>query len=287
MKTPKPLLPLIEDGIVDRVLRQLQSGKEAAVFLVKCGSSIRCAKVYKDIEQRSFHNLVQYQEGRKSRGSRNSRATGKRSRHGRRVQQAEWKSAEADALYKLRDVGVRVPKPYGMFEGVLLMELVQDADGLPAPRLNEVAMDKEQALEWHAFMIQQIVLMLSAGLIHGDLSEFNVLVGADGPVIIDLPQVVSAAGNNNAYAMLERDVNNMRSSFGAAAPELLKTRYAAEMWALYKSGDLHPSTVLTGEFAEDLHEVDVDAVLDDIEEARLEAEDRALRKAAALEPDGY
>jgi RIO kinase 1 len=287
MKTPKSLIPLIDDGIIDRVVRQLQSGKEAAVFLVECGSNIRCAKVYKDIEQRSFHNLVQYQEGRKSRGSRNSRATGKRSRHGRKVQQAEWKSAEADALYKLRDVGVRVPKPYGMFEGVLLMELVQADDGLPAPRLNEVAMDREQALEWHAFMIQQIVLMLCAGLIHGDLSEFNVLVGSDGPVIIDLPQVVSAAGNNNAYAMLERDVNNMRSSFGAAAPELLNTRYAPEMWALYKSGDLHPGTVLTGEFAEDVHEADVEAVLDDIEEARLEAEDRALRKAAALKPDDY
>ncbi len=287
MKTPRDLLPLIEDGIIDRVLRQLQSGKEAAVYLVECGSSIRCAKVYKDIEQRSFHNLVQYQEGRKSRGSRNSRATGKRSKHGRKVQQAEWKSAESDALYKLQDVGVRVPKPYGMFEGVLLMELVQDADGLPAPRLNEVPMSTEQALEWHAFMIQQIVIMLCAGLIHGDLSEFNVLIGADGPVIIDLPQVVSAAGNNNAFAMLERDVNNMRSSFGAAAPELLTTRYASEMWALYKSGDLKPGTVLTGQFVDEEYDVDVNAVLDDIEEARLEAEDRALRRAEGLKPEPH
>jgi RIO kinase 1 len=232
MKIPKSLQPLIDDGMVDSVVRRLKSGKEASVFIVACGDELRCAKVYKEANDRGFHKLAQYQEGRKTRNSRDARAMGKRGRHGRSVQEAEWKNAEVDALFRLANVGVRVPKPYLVHEGVLLMELVRDAQGDPAPRVNDVAITPQQARVWHSFMIKQIVRMLCAGLIHGDLSEFNVLLDVDGPVIIDLPQAVNAAGNNNAFVMLERDVDNMRSSFGRSAPELLETEYAREIWAL-------------------------------------------------------
>lgn len=281
MKIPKGLQPLLDDGMVDSVLRSLKSGKEASVYIVACGGELRCAKVYKEAQHRGFHKLAQYQEGRKTRSSRDARAMGKRGRHGREVMETEWKNAEVDALYRLAGVGVRVPAPYLVHEGVLLMELVRDAAGDPAPRLNEVAITAEQAREWHAFMIVQIVRMLCAGLIHGDLSEFNVLVDIDGPVIIDLPQAVNAAGNNNAFAMLERDVNNMRATFGRAAPELLDTDYAREIWHLYEAGDLRPDSTLTGRFARDSTAADVNAVLDQIEEERREAEDRQRRRDAA------
>ena len=278
MKIPKGLQPLIDDGMVDTVVRRLKSGKEASVFIVACGDELRCAKVYKEAENRGFHKLAQYQEGRKTRNSRDARAMGKRGRHGRRVQEAEWKNAEVDALFRLANVGVRVPKPYLVHEGVLLMELVRDALGDPAPRLNDVTMTPEQARAWHAFMIKQIVRMLCTGLIHGDLSEFNVLLDVDGPVIIDLPQAVDAAGNNNAFAMLERDVDNMRSSFGRCAPELLETEYAREIWALYEAGQLTPDSVLSGRFARDTSTPDVAAVLTQIEDERREAEERQRRR---------
>ena len=281
MKTPKGLQPLIDDHMVDTVVRQLKSGKEASVYVVACGGDIRCAKVYKEAEQRGFHKLAQYQEGRKTRSSRDARAMGKRGRHGRRVQEKEWKNAEVDALYRLVGAGVRVPAPYLVHEGVLLMELVRDANGDPAPRLNEVEITVAQALEWHAFMIAQVVRMLCAGLIHGDLSEFNVLLDINGPVIIDLPQAVNAASNNNAFAMLERDVNNMRATFGRSAPELLETEYAREIWKLYEASDLKPDSVLTGRFVRDTTAPDVDAVLQQIEDERLEAEERQRRRAAA------
>ncbi len=281
MKIPKGLLPLIEDGMVDTVVRRLKSGKEASVYIVACGDQIRCAKVYKEAEQRGFHKLAQYQEGRKTRSSRDARAMGKRGRHGRRVQEAEWKNAEVDALYRLVGAGVRVPAPYLVHEGVLLMELVVDSQGNPAPRLNDVEITAEQAREWHAFMIAQVVRMLCAGLIHGDLSEFNVLLDINGPVIIDLPQAVSAASNNNAFAMLERDVNNMRATFGRMAPELLETEYAREIWKLYEAGELRPDSVLTGRFIRDSTAPDVAAVLNQIEEERLEAEARQLRRERA------
>jgi RIO kinase 1 len=260
------------------VVRRLKSGKEASVFIVACGGELRCAKVYKEAENRGFHKLAQYQEGRKTRNSRDTRAMGKRGRHGRRVQEAEWKNAEVDALFLLANVGVRVPKPYLVHEGVLLMELVRDAQGDPAPRVNDVAITPEQARAWHYFMIKQIVRMLCAGLIHGDLSEFNVLLDVDGPVIIDLPQAVNAAGNNNAFVMLERDVNNMRSSFGLYAPELLETEYAREIWALYEAGELTPDCALTGRFARDTSAPDVAAVLTQIEDERREAEERQRRR---------
>ncbi len=283
MKIPKGLVPLIDDGIVDSVIRQLKSGKEASVYLVACGSDVRCAKVYKEAERRGFHKLAQYQEGRKTRSSRDARAMGKRGRHGREVQEAEWKNAEVDALYRLHGAGVRVPVPHGVYQGVLLMELVRDADGGPAPRLNEVDLTAEQAVTWHAFMIKQIVLMLCSGLIHGDLSEYNVLIDGTGPVIIDLPQAVNAAGNNNAYAMFERDVNNMRTTFARFAPEIASTEYAREIWALYEDTTLTPEVKLTGTVVEDTTPTDVAAVLEQIEVERYEAQMRELRRAAELE----
>lgn len=268
MKTPASLQTLIEDGVIDEVLRPLKSGKEAAVYVVRAGDEVRCAKVYKDMAQRSFKQRVQYQEGRKVRGSREARAIGKASKYGRKQQETAWKNTEVDALYQLRDAGVRVPTPYGYFHGVLVMELVTDAEGYSAPRLGEVELTVAQARDFHAVLVQQVVRMLCCGLIHGDLSEYNVLVGPDGPVIIDFPQVVSAAGNNAARTMLLRDVNNLTASLGRWAPELLDTWYGEEMWALFEAGDLQPDTRLTGRFTPDLRSVDLDAVREAINDAR-------------------
>ncbi|MDB5986896.1 MAG: serine protein kinase [Nevskia sp.] len=283
MKTPKGLQALIDDGIVDEVIRPLKSGKEASVYLVSSGGQVRCAKVYKEANNRGFHRLAEYQEGRRARGSRDSRAMGKRSKHGRAKQEIAWKNAEVDALYTLDRAGVRVPKPYGFFDGVLLMEVIVDDQGNAAPRLNEVDMSAEQAREWHAFLMRQVVLMLCAGLIHGDLSEYNVLVGTEGPIIIDLPQAVDAASNNNAFRMLERDVNNMTTTFGNFAPELLTTDYAHEIWKLYQDGKLQPDVALTGKFEHDQTRADVGDILLHIDEARDEAErrERGRREAEA------
>ena len=276
MKTPAALQPLIDDGVIDEVVRSLKSGKEATVYLVRSGTHTRCAKVYRDMRQRSFQKRARYQEGRKVRGSRQARAIGKSTRFGRREQEAQWKNAEVDALYKLVAAGVRVPKPYGYFNDTLLMELVTDAAGDPAPRLSEVNLTPETAREYHRFLIQQIVRMLSIGLIHGDLSGFNVLVGPDGPVIIDLPQAVNAAGNNGARAMLERDVNNIRGTLGRFAPELLATQFAREMWAQFAQGELTGDSKLTGVFARDEATADADGVLVAVEDAREEALRREL-----------
>jgi RIO kinase 1 len=276
MKIPPGLQPLIDDGVIDEVIRSLKSGKEATVYLVRSGAQVRCAKVYRDMAQRSFQKRAQYQEGRKVRGSRETRAMGKSTRFGRREQEAAWKNAEVDALYKLVAAGVRVPKPCGYFNDTLIMELVTDTAGDPAPRLGEIDLSPETAREYHAFLIQQIVLMLSIGLIHGDLSEFNVLVGPEGPVIIDFPQAVNAAGNNGALAMLERDVNNIRGTLGRFAPELLETEYAREMWALFEQGELTADTKLTGVFAQDEGVADADGVLVAVEDARQDALQREL-----------
>jgi len=281
MKIPKALQPLIDDGVIDEVLRPLKSGKEASVYIVRSGDTIRCAKVYKDMGQRSFQQRTTYQEGRQVRGSRQARAMGKSTRFGRKEQETAWKNAEVDALYQLAGAGVRVPEPYGYFNGVLVMEMITDADGFSAPGLGDVELTPEQAREYHAFLIGQIVRMLCAGLIHGDLSEYNVLVGPDGPVIIDLPQVVSAAGNNNARMMLIRDVNNISATLGRFAPELPATRFGEEMWALFEQGLLMPETNLTGVFVSDETAADVAGTLLAIEDAREEAIRRALARQAA------
>lgn len=281
MKIPPGLQPLIDEGVIDEVIRQLKSGKEASVFVVRSGSEVRCAKVYKDMGQRSFQQRVQYEEGRKVRGSRQARAIGKRSRFGRKEQESVWKNTEVDALYQLVAAGVRVPKPFGYFEGVLVMELVTDVEGRAAPRLGDVELAPEQARDHHQFLMRQVVRMLCAGLIHGDLSEYNVLVAPEGPVIIDLPQVVSAAGNNNARTMLQRDVNNITSSLGRFAPELLTTHFAEEIWALFERGELQPDTVLTGVFVFDETAADVESVTLAIEDARDEAIRRQLGRDEA------
>jgi len=281
MKIPKGLQPLIDDGIVDAVLGQLKSGKEASVFLVSCGQHVRCAKVYKDAQQRGFRHAAEYREGRRSRNSRDHRAMGNRSRHGRREEESAWKNAEVDALYRLAGAGLRVPQPHGVYDGVLIMELVADAEGHPAPRLNDVAPTPEQAREWHALLVGQVQHMLCLGMIHGDLSEYNVLLGAAGPVIIDLPQAVNAAGNNNAFRMLARDVDNLRAYCGAFAPELLATEYAHELWALYEAGELRPDTALTGRFVHDTRPADVGEVLYEVDQARKEAEARERGRLAA------
>ena len=276
MKTPAALQPLIDDGVIDEVIRSLKSGKEATVYLVRSGAHTRCAKVYRDMRQRSFQKRARYQEGRKVRGSRQARAIAKSTRFGRREQEVAWKNAEVDALYKLVAAGVRVPKPYGYFNDTLIMELVTDAAGNPAPRLGQVDLSPETAREYHRFLNQQIVRMLSIGLIHGDLSEVNVLVSADGPVIIDLHQVVNAAGNNGALAMLERDVNNLRGTLGRFAPEILETEFAREMWAQYQQGELTADSKLTGAFARDETTADADGVLLAVEDAWEEALRREL-----------
>lgn len=278
MKIPKQMQSLVEDGVVDDVVSQLMSGKEASVYIVRCGDEIRCAKVYKEVNQRSFKQAVQYREGRKVKNSRRARAMEKGSKFGRGEQEAVWQSAEVDALYALKAAGVRVPEPYGVVDGVLLMELITDEEGFVAPRLNDVSMSAEQALEDHHEMIEYIKRMLCAGIIHGDLSEFNVLVDEYGPVIIDLPQAVNASANNNAEWMFARDVNNMRSYYSQYVPELEQTEYAKEMWQLYQAGELFPETKLTGLFVESDELADVESILDEIDAARLEAETRELRK---------
>ncbi|WP_371193190.1 PA4780 family RIO1-like protein kinase [Glaciecola sp. SC05] len=277
MKTPKQLQPLLDDGLIDEVLYQLMSGKEATVYVVTSQGKVCCAKVYKDAMKRSFKKAAQYQEGRKVKNSRRARAIEKGSSFGRKQQEDAWQNTEVDALFTLAAAGVRVPQPYGCYDGVLLMELITDDEGNVAPRLNDVSMSQEQALEDHAQMMHYVKLMLCAGLVHGDLSEFNVLVDDYGPVVIDLPQVVNAAANNNAFSMLQRDVRNITDYYGEFAPELLQTLYAEEMWALYEEGKLKPDTELSGYYELDDSEADVDTVLEEIKAAFAEEQERLER----------
>ena len=282
MKTPKRIEPLIQDGLVDEVIRQLMSGKEAMVYVVRCGEEIRCAKVYKEANKRNFRQSADYTEGRKVKNSRRARAMEKGTRYGRKAQEEAWQNAEVDALYRLAAAGVRVPKPYNFHEGVLLMELVTDSEGNAAPRLNDVALTAELSREYHRILIAQVVRMLCAGIVHGDLSEYNVLVDSTGPVIIDLPQAIDAAANNQARKMLLRDVENLAAYFGRFAPELLTTRYGMEIWSLYQSSELHPESVLTGYFEPAEKPVDMKSVMREINDTLKEEEARQLYRKLRL-----
>jgi RIO kinase 1 len=276
VKIPKRLEPLVEAGLVDAVMRQLMSGKEAMIYVVRCGGDVRCAKVYKEANLRSFRQSVDYTEGRKVKSSRRARAMEKGSRYGRKAKEEAWQSTEVDALYRLAAAGVRVPRPYDFVDGVLLMELVTDGEGHPAPRLNDVVLTPEQAREFHGTLIREVVRMLCAGVVHGDLSEYNVLLGGEGPVIIDLPQAVDAAGNAHASGMLERDVGNLTRYFGRFAPGLLDTEYAKEIWSLYKRGRLTPETELSGRYERVEKAVDVDGVMRLVDDALKEEAARQL-----------
>ncbi|WOT05801.1 PA4780 family RIO1-like protein kinase [Shewanella youngdeokensis] len=287
MKTPKRLQPLVDEGLIDEVVRPLMSGKEADVYIVRCGDDVRCAKIYKEADKRSFKKAVEYREGRKSRNSRRARAMEKGSNYGRQEQEQAWQNAEVDALYRLAYAGVRVPQPYGCFDGVLLMELVTDDAGYVAPRLNDITLTEDMAIAHHAQIMKDVQRMLCAGLIHGDLSEFNVLLDDKGPVIIDLPQAVDAAANNNAKRMLLRDVNNMTQYYGQYAPSVLGSKYAQEMWLKFESGDLTPETELTGEFVESEHTADISAVLEEIQAAFEEEQARKERMRDACEEDEF
>jgi RIO kinase 1 len=283
MKIPKRIQPLIDEGLVDEVLYQLMSGKEATVYVVRRGHEVICAKVYKEAMKRSFKKAVQYREGRKVRNTRRARAMEKSSKFGRKQQEEAWQNAEVDALFKLANANVRVPQPYGCYDGVLLMELVTHENGEVGSRLNDISMSVEQAVEDHAVVMTYIMRMLCAGIVHGDLSEFNVLVDDYGPVIIDLPQAVDAAANNNAYSMLKRDVRNMTEYYGQYSPNLLNTDYAKEMWALYEEGLLTPETELTGDVSEEESNADVDAVLEEIKAAFEEQQEHLMRIKIAEE----
>ncbi len=285
MRTPPRLQPLEDDGLIDETISQLMSGKEAQVYIVRCGDRLRCAKIYKEANKRSFKQAAQYQEGRKVRNSRDVRAMGKRTRYGQRGQEEAWLNAEVEALRRLYQAGVRVPQTHGFVDGVLLMDMITDAEGDVAPRLNDVQMSAEDARRFHASVMQDVVKMLCAGLIHGDLSEFNVLMAANGPVIIDLPQAVNAAGNNNAAAMLMRDVENMTRYFGRFAPELRDTFYGPEIWDLYQRGQLHPNVKLTGKFERRAENANIDEIMAVIAHARAEAEEAEQRRLAAENPD--
>ena len=277
MKIPARLQSLIDEGLIDSVVRQLMSGKEAKVYVVRSGTETRCAKVYKESIHRSFRQAVDYTENRTVRNSRQARAMAKGTRFGREATEAAWQSAEVDALYRLAAAGVRVPRPFNFLDGVLLMELVTDEHGEAAPRLNDVLLEPDDARVMHRTLLRELTRMLRAGVIHGDLSEFNILLAADGPVIIDLPQAVDAAGNNHAKRMLLRDVQNLKNFFGRFAPELLDTDFGNEIWSLFEQGNLHPDVALTGKFLQTNAPVDVESVIEQIDDAIAEEAARRLR----------
>ncbi len=283
MRSPKALAPLLEDGLIDHVIQPLRSGKEADLFVVATAQGVRCAKVYKEANKRGFRQAGLYQEGRTVRNSRRGRAMANKTRFGRQEQEEAWQNAEVGALFTLADAGVRVPKPYLFIDGVLLMELIVDAAGDAAPRLSDLDLTEAEATAIHATLMRDVARMLCAGIVHGDLSEYNVLLDSGGPVIIDLPQYLDAAANNNAAAFFVRDIDHLAAFFGRFAPHLSVTDYGREMWALYQGRALRPDTPLTGIYHPESAPADVAAVLREIDAARREEELRQARLTAQSE----
>lgn len=281
MRIPERLAPLVDQGIIEEVIRPLQSGKEAQVYLVRAGGEIRVAKLYKELGHRSFRNRSDYTDGRKVRNSREQRAIDKRTEFGRRLDEHAWHNAEVDALYRIHAAGVRVPQPFEFVDGVLVMERIQDYRGEPAPRLADLSIDAEEARAIFDHLLREVVRMLCSGIVHADLSDFNVLMAHDGPVLIDFPQCVDPVRNNNARKLLIRDVDNLTRILGRAAPELRSKRYGQEIWDLYERGELHPDSPLTGK-ARRKAKADTNALLAEIEE--LEREARERREALGLPP---
>lgn len=266
MKIPVRLEPLVEEGLVDSVICQLMSGKEAMIYMVISRGDIRCAKVYKDSNKRNFHQRSNYTEGRKVKNSRRARAMERGSHYGRNMREEAWQSTEVEMLCRLERIGIRVPKFYNFFAGVLLMELITDSEGNAAPRLNELMLTPKQARTYHRILLDQIVQMLCVGIVHGDLSPYNVLIDNQGPVIIDLPQAVSATGNHQARIMIKRDIDNLTTYFSRFAPELAHSDYAAEIWSYYQRGQL-PQARLTGNVKQQERPANVGNVLQVINSA--------------------
>lgn len=284
MKIPKRLEPLLEDGLIDDVIQPLRSGKEAQIYVVDAYGDICCAKIYKEKNKRNFHNQVLYQEGRNRRNSRSARALGKHTKYGKKVEEEEWQHTEIDTLFKLHAAHVCVPVPHICMSGVLLMELVLDSDGNVAPQIGDLHFDTEEALYCHDFLLREVIRMLLAGIVHADLSEYNVVMSYNGPVIIDFPQAVDATSNNNAQYFLERDVRNLTHFFGRFAPELLQGNYGLEIWQHYCAETLSPEMELTGKPEISSDEVDIDSVMTEIDEAREEAELKRMR-LLGIEPE--
>jgi RIO kinase 1 len=281
MRVPESLAPLIEQGTIDSVVRPLMSGKEAAVYLVLARGRPCAAKVYNEANNRSFKHRADYTEGRRVRNTRDMRAMAKRSRFGRQQLEASWRNTVVDVIYKLQAAGVRVPEPYDYVDGVLVMELVVDDTGEPAPRLVDVTLEPEQGMAVFEHLIREVQRMLCAGVVHGDLSDFNVLMTAEGPVIIDFPQAVDPAHNRNARKLLIRDVRNLTSFLARHTPKLKGTRYAEEMWQLYEAGKLTPDTKLTGKWKPPSRKADTSSLLAEIEALEREARERRERLGLA------
>jgi RIO kinase 1 len=276
MNVPEPLLPLYDDGFILSVTRPLMSGKEASVYLVETREGQCVAKVYKEANNRSFRQRADYTEGRQVRNSRQQRAMAKGSKYGKALIETEWQQAEVSALYRLHEAGVRVPTPFHYSDNVLLMELITDEHGQPAPRLWDIQIPKNEVQQLQKFLVRQCVRMLCAGMVHGDLSEYNILMSSKGPVIIDLPQASDAAHNRNSERLFLRDVQNLKNYLTRFDSGLRNTQYGKEIWALYESGQLHPESQLTGRHKRQSRRADTESVIAEIQAAAAEAHARPL-----------
>ncbi|HAT09639.1 MAG TPA: serine protein kinase RIO [Planctomycetes bacterium] len=285
MLIPDRLRSMIDDGFVRRIIRPLKSGKEAEVFVVETEDGICAAKVYKEAHRRNFRQRQDYVEGRRSGDTRRDRAIDSGSRFGQAQREAAWQTAESDTMRRLNAAGIRIPRLRQLGDGVLLMDLVTGADGDPAPQLATQHYQRDEAKHWHYQLVHEVSRMLCAGVVHGDLSEYNILHATNGPVIIDFPQATDAARNSNAKRLLLRDVNNLTRFFSRFAPELRRSEYGQEMWLLHEQTALKPDTRLTGRYTAARGAVDAQIVLREIEAAKRDAAKRAeIRAARGLPP---